>query len=196
MENQTGNKKKNTKSTVVLILCFGGAFLFFIMFLFSMRGMLNSKEDDVSESGNSTNTNIQYEFLDTDESVTESELSDNEGITETQDDTEEIIETEPDTLDENEIQDTTYNDGFIVNGVPEELLTFINNDTGGISQAIQKALYENGYYDYTAADFADYAELDYGENTASISFTVTANVTVSVDAIYYRETSEWQIQIW
>lgn len=89
-----------------------------------------------------------------------------------------------------------YQDGFEVVGVPEELLTLVGSDVASLSESLQETFYQNGFYDYTKAEFLDSAELDYGKNTLTLTLIVRANEDRNVTAVYYRDAREWLVQIW
>lgn len=89
-----------------------------------------------------------------------------------------------------------FQENFKLERLNEELLPFVENDTAGMMESIQKTLYENGFYDYSSAIFNDFVEFDYSKYTISFSFLVQANETVNMTVIYYRESKQWITQIW
>ena len=178
--------KTDKKQLAIALVCFLGAIIF------AITSIIPHKYDKgkVIEDTQSVKAEDKAEEIDV---VGKEENSKYDTYNETSWNTE-ISEISEEMESEQEYQ--MYQENFKLEKLNEELLPFVENDTAGMMESIQKTLYENGFYDYSSAIFNDFVEFDYSKYTISFSFLVQANETVNMTVIYYRESKQWISQIW
>lgn len=181
--NKKDDKTERRKTIAIVCICFVGAALLLI------TSVLKQSNAKAEENKNSQNNQQEKTVVDTiKEKKPENLTAEDIEILKDNADSEPV-----DTSDELE---ATYNDDFQLEGIPEETLALINNDTQRMSDCIQETLYRNGYYDYTKARFEDVVEIDYSELTVTVNMKVYANQVVDTSVIYHRDTDIWETVIW
>ena len=180
-------KSKSNKNLVIMGICFLGAFIFIVTSVISYK-YGEDRKDKTNEKVQQTQEQIEKQTVKK-ENVNSTEIS-----SETLEELKANADADPiDTYDEEE---ATYNPNFKCEGIPEETLALVNNDTDRMNNNIQETLYANGFYSYERAVFEELVEIDYSVETVSISLKVYANQTVNISAIYHRDTDSWETVIW
>lgn len=93
-------------------------------------------------------------------------------------------------------EESPYVDEFHCEGLPAEILPFIENDIEGMTKAMQETLYASGCYDYKKATFFDLVKIDYSIGTVEIYFKVKCNKNLIISAIYNNNDKSWLIKYW
>lgn len=96
--------------------------------------------------------------------------------------------------DETEEEYTALQEGFYLEGFPEEMLPFINEDLEGLQNSIQTVLYDNGYYDYHSASFGQNITFDYDDQNILFSVIAHANENVNLGVTYSRNGGIWKVE--
>lgn len=181
-EKKREDNIEKKKKVAILSICFIGALIFIITGVFKQAGAKTEKQQNTQQENTETELDtVKKKNPDTLTADDIEVLKDN-------------ADSEPvDTSDE---LDATYNDSFQLEGIPDETLALINNDTQRMSNCIQETLYANGYYDYTKARFEDVVEIDYSAQTVTVNMKVYANKVLDTSVIYHRDTDVWETVIW
>lgn len=190
MEERNTENGKPKKNLVLVGVCFLGAFIFIITSIISYK-YGDDKKDVTDKTIEQTQIEQEKQTIkkENTENAQSSDISEEE-----LEELKENADSEPfDTSDEEEAK---YNNGFNIEGIPEETLVLVNNDIERMNSNIQETLYANGFYDYSKAVFEDYVEIDYRKETVTISLKVYANEMVDISAIYHRNTDDWETVIW
>lgn len=96
--------------------------------------------------------------------------------------------------DETEQDYTALQEGFYLEGFPEEMLSFVGGDVSGLQDGIQTVLYNNGYYDYHSATFGQNITFDYTDQEILFPMIAHANVDVNLAVTYRRDGGTWHIE--
>lgn len=117
-----------------------------------------------------------------------------------------VLEEDP-KEDSNEEDDDDWNSGdeldadYIANqsitiyGLDADILEKVGGDEDVMTEALLDQLYGNGFWGYESAEILEVSE-DAIDGTVTLSMTVVANETLSVDMIYYIADGMWQLRIW
>lgn len=99
----------------------------------------------------------------------------------------------PKTWDGDSVQsDFKIKDDFVVNGLNEEVLALIGNDTKTLSETMQAYLYATVSENYMSATSNGLISIDYNTNKIYLTFEVVIDRTCTLKGIYDREKKTWE----